>query len=130
MLQRYARLKDERVIKLHILSVDAITNEDNELDLSAGSNLLAELHDDLPENFLPCEKRGEDSKTPGQTAVAGYMYDREQNVFRQPQPFASWLFNQETWEWDPPVSKPLDGEHYYWDESVTEWKIAEPIPEQ
>ena len=41
--------------------------------------------------------------------------------FCPPQPFESWILNQDTYLWDPPVPKPDDGNLYRWDEETLSW---------
>ena len=130
MLQRYAKLKDNVVIKLHILSIDAILDEDGNVDLEIGSNLLAQLNEDQPENFIPCKRNGDQDEgdSLGVVAVQGYVYDRELDEFRPPQRFPSWVFDTNSWSWEAPVAQPEDGQKYYWDEEATEWRVAAEIP--
>jgi hypothetical protein len=125
MLQRYAKLVNDVVIKLHILSVDAITNEDGQIDEAVGSSLLAQIHDDVPENFIACEL---ESGPRGLYVRPGYVYHREIDQFRPQQTFPSWIFNETNWEWEAPVPQPQDDQKYYWDEESVEWKVAEEIP--
>jgi len=54
-------------------------------------------------------------------ACAGYTYDAEKDAFIPPQPFASWLFDEDTYGWYAPSSYPTDGKSYMWDESTTSW---------
>lgn len=58
----------------------------------------------------------------GNYAGVGYTYDQANDVFYAPQPFASWVLNQNTWLWEPPVPMPTDGKMYVWDEPTTSWK--------
>ena len=37
------------------------------------------------------------------------------------QPFASWVFNSTTSQWEAPKPFPLDNKVYYWDEPTTSW---------
>ena len=39
------------------------------------------------------------------------------------QPFASWTFDEDVWEWVPPTAKPSfsEGKETYWDEDTTQW---------
>jgi hypothetical protein len=39
--------------------------------------------------------------------------------------FQSWIFNEETCSFDPPVPYPEDGKKYVWDEPTTSWVVAE-----
>jgi hypothetical protein len=41
-----------------------------------------------------------------------------------PQPYPSWIWNDQTNSWDAPIPKPEDGQEYYWDESSQEWVIV------
>jgi hypothetical protein len=59
----------------------------------------------------------------GNYAGLGYTYDRANDVFYAPQPFASWTLSQTTWLWEPPVALPDDGQMYVWDEATVSWKV-------
>ena len=54
-------------------------------------------------------------------AGIGFTYDREKDAFIPPQPFNSWLLNEDTCLWEAPVAYPEDGEMYKWDEDTTSW---------
>ena len=41
-------------------------------------------------------------------------------------PFASWVRNEDTLEWNPPTLYPTDGKSYRWDEETTSWVEATP----
>ena len=55
-------------------------------------------------------------------AGIGYTYDAVRDAFIPPQPFASWLLNNDTCLWEAPVAMPADGKAYEWDEATTSWK--------
>jgi hypothetical protein len=54
-------------------------------------------------------------------AGIGYTYDAQRDAFIPPQPFASWLLNEQSCQWEPPVPVPNDGQRYQWDEQSTSW---------
>ena len=54
-------------------------------------------------------------------AGIGYTYDAVRDAFIAPQPYASWILNQTTCRWEPPVPYPTDGKNYSWDETTTAW---------
>ena len=54
-------------------------------------------------------------------AGIGYTYDRVRDAFIPPQPYASWVLNEDTCLWDAPVAYPDDGKAYKWDEATTNW---------
>jgi hypothetical protein len=53
-------------------------------------------------------------------AGIGYTYDSQRDAFIAPQPFASWLLDEETCQWSAPIPMPTDG-MYFWDEPTTSW---------
>jgi hypothetical protein len=54
-------------------------------------------------------------------AGIGYTYDLQRDAFIPPQPYKSWVLNEETCLWDSPIQRPNDGEKYVWDESAISW---------
>lgn len=60
-------------------------------------------------------------------AGIGYTYNADIDAFVPPKPFASWVLNNDTAQWEAPVPMPNDG-MYLWDETTTSW-VAVPQPE-
>jgi hypothetical protein len=54
-------------------------------------------------------------------AGIGYTYDQQRDAFIAPQPYASWLLDEATCLWVPPVPMPDGDELYSWDEATTSW---------
>ena len=54
-------------------------------------------------------------------AEPGFFYNEELDGFVPPKPFASWILNEQTGHWDPPIPKPSDGEDYEWNEETLAW---------
>lgn len=54
-------------------------------------------------------------------AGVGFTYDEERDAFIPPQPFASWLLDENTCNWNPPTPYPSDGKFYDWDEESLSW---------
>ena len=54
-------------------------------------------------------------------AGIGYTFDSGRDAFIPPKPFASWVLNEETCNWDAPVARPEDDKMYSWDEATTSW---------
>jgi hypothetical protein len=59
-------------------------------------------------------------------AGVGYSYDAVKDAFIPPQPFASWVLDDDTCLWNAPVVMPTDGKPYAWDEATTSWKEVVP----
>tara|TARA_R110002012_G_scaffold290258_1_gene483830 strand:+ start:886 stop:1248 length:363 start_codon:yes stop_codon:yes gene_type:complete len=56
-------------------------------------------------------------------AGIGYTYDEDRDAFISPKPYASWILNEETCQWDAPVAKPDDGQKYDWNEETQQWDV-------
>jgi len=54
-------------------------------------------------------------------AGIGYTYDAGRDAFIAPQPFPSWVLNEDNCIWEAPTPKPNDGKFYRWDEATTSW---------
>ena len=54
-------------------------------------------------------------------AGIGFTYDRERDAFIPPQPYTSWILNEDTCLWDAPLPYPNDGKQYVWDEQTQKW---------
>lgn len=55
-------------------------------------------------------------------AGIGFTFDEQRDAFIPPKPFASWLLNEQSCLWDPPVPYPTDDKRYEWDETTQSWK--------
>ena len=59
-------------------------------------------------------------------AGIGYTYDSTLDAFIPPQPYASWILDTETCQWEPPIPMPQDGNIYQWDEDTEAWINVTP----
>jgi hypothetical protein len=55
-------------------------------------------------------------------AGIGFTYDSVRDAFIAPQPFNSWLLNEDTCQWEAPTPRPTDDKLYNWDEETVSWK--------
>lgn len=58
-------------------------------------------------------------------AGIGFTYDEERDAFIAPQPFGSWILNEETCQWKAPIDYPNDGLTYFWNEEELDWELAD-----
>ena len=61
-------------------------------------------------------------------ASIGMTYDEDKDAFIPPKPYNSWVLNENTADWDPPVARPeestlQDNQCIHWNESTLEWEI-------
>lgn len=62
-------------------------------------------------------------------ANIGYTFDPHRNAFIPPKPYQSWILNEETCRWEPPIPIPADGLAYRWNETMINWVALDPSPE-
>ena len=61
-------------------------------------------------------------------AGIGYTYDEARDAFIPPKPnLPSWILNENTCQWNAPVSIPTteltENEYYSWNESIINWEV-------
>jgi hypothetical protein len=54
-------------------------------------------------------------------AGVGYTYDLSRDAFIPPKPFGSWVLNEDTCNWEAPISRPTDDKRYTWNEDTLSW---------
>ena len=63
-----------------------------------------------------------------QYAGIGYKYDKEKEIFIQPQPWPSWALDANH-DWQPPIPFPDDNKIYDWNEKKKKWELSKPANE-
>ena len=109
-------------IGLNSKVIEILVVHDNELK---DSNDMS--HENLGINFLTnltgwaIWKQSFTDGTRKNSAGIGYTYDEDRDAFIPKKPFASWILNEETCQWEAPSAMPDDGKKYEWNESTTSW---------
>ena len=57
-------------------------------------------------------------------AGIGYTYDETRDAFIPPQPYDSWVLNEQSCLWEAPVAYPDDGQMYTWNEELGTWDLT------
>lgn len=57
-------------------------------------------------------------------AGIGYTFDTQRDAFIPPQPYPSWLLDEVTCLWQPPVPMPEDEQFYDWHEDTQQWVVV------
>jgi hypothetical protein len=58
-------------------------------------------------------------------ATVGGRYDQSKDAFIPIKPFESWILNEDTCQWEAPISEPTDGQKYFWNETNQTWDLQE-----
>lgn len=120
----YARVNSENVVVYVTPVSDTMITEENgvENEDQALNHLYTTIPDSVGDRWIRTSYTGEFRK---RYAGMGYIWNEELDAFIQPRPYASWVLNTQSCEWDPPVPIPQtseDGVQYTWDEENVNWK--------
>jgi hypothetical protein len=58
-------------------------------------------------------------------AGIGYTYDEDRDAFIPKKPYNSWILNEQTCNWEAPITRPQDGNEYSWNETNLNWELVE-----
>jgi hypothetical protein len=58
-------------------------------------------------------------------AGIGYTYNADIDAFVPPKPYASWVLNNDTAQWEAPVPMPDDDNKYQWNEETLSWDLVD-----
>jgi len=120
----FAKLKPSNNVVLRVLTVSnnsAPTEQE-------GIDFLKNLYG----NDSVWKQTWEDGSQRKNYAAEGYTYDSGRDAFIPPQPYPTWVLNEGTCDWDPPVAAPTDvpvdsdgnQANYKWDEDSQSWIVA------
>ena len=56
-------------------------------------------------------------------AGIGYIYDSQRDAFIPKKPYNSWILNDSTCNWEPPIAYPQDNNLYEWNETTKTWDL-------
>ena len=54
-------------------------------------------------------------------AGVGYTYDKTLDAFIEPKPYLSWILDESTCKYVPPIPSPSNTEKYKWEETSQTW---------
>ena len=119
-MAHFAKLDDNNVVlAVHVVNNDVITVDGVESE-QVGIDFLTDLHGHS--SWKQTSYNGTIRKN---YAGIGYTYDAGRDAFIPPQPWASWVLNETTCQWESPVAYPtVDPENfkaYAWFEPNQQW---------
>lgn len=62
-------------------------------------------------------------------AAEGFKYDESLDIFIRPKPYESWIFDENSLDWQAPEPKPDTSDICYWDEDTKNWIVLPTIPD-
>jgi hypothetical protein len=116
-MAHFAKLDDNNVVlAVHVLNNDVIVIDGVESE-QAGIDFLADLH-----GYSNWKQTSYNKSFRKNYAGIGYRYDESLDAFIPPQPYTSWIFNEETCRWDSPIPYPEGNLVYIWNEPTVSWQ--------
>ena len=117
-MAHFAELNENNVVKQVI-----VVNNDELLDNGVESEAkgIAFCQSLFGGNWIQTSYNGNIRKN---YAGTGCIYDPIRDAFIPQQPYSSWILNEDTCQWEAPVSYPQDGNVYIWNEETLSWDIV------
>ena len=110
-MAHYAFLDENNVVTQVITG----RNETEVVDgISDWETYYGQLHNQV------CKRTSFNNNIRKQYAGIGYTYDEDADVFIAPQPYPTWILD-ENYDWQPPVPYPDDEGMFVWDEDIEDW---------
>ena len=107
-MSHYALIENDIVVNVVVAEADWVAQQSGEW-VQTSYNTRGGVH---TQGGTPLRKN---------YAGIGFSYDAQRDAFIPPQPYPSWVLNEDTCLWDAPTPMPTDGKRYEWDETTTSW---------
>tara|TARA_A100001388_G_C28647106_1_gene440037 strand:+ start:463 stop:852 length:390 start_codon:yes stop_codon:yes gene_type:complete len=122
----WARIDDNNIVQ------EVIVIKEAELDTGAWGDkskwIKTSYNTHQGKHYVPKEHQDWSEESSDQSKALRFryagindIYDVENDVFYEQQPFESWTLNKTTWLWEAPVAYPTDDKRYVWNEDKKEW---------
>ena len=123
-MAHFARLENNLVTQVIVVNNSILLDGDGNEQESLGLSFCQSLYG----NSTVWKQTSYNNNLRKNFAGIGYSYDTTRDAFIPPQPYSSWLLDETTCQWDPPIPYPNDPNYYYqWDESTISWVQTGPI---
>jgi hypothetical protein len=121
-MSHFARIdKDNIVQSVHVIDNENLLNEQGKEEEDFGIAYLNKIHG-VGFTWVQTSYNGNLRKN---YAGIGFTYDSERDAFIPPQIYDSWTLNEDTCQWEAPISYPDDDKMYSWNEETQTWDDVE-----
>jgi hypothetical protein len=101
-MAHFAQIDENNVVTQVIVVANSDTADASGVEKSISCGVLREI------TWRHMEADQLQRLHPQEHAGLGYTYDSERDAFIPPKPFASWILNESTAQWEAPVAMPED----------------------
>jgi hypothetical protein len=117
-MAHFAKLNENNIITdVYVVTNDDILN----LPFPASEPVGIEFLNNLQGSVSIWKQTSYNNNFRKRYAGIGYTYNLEHDAFIPPQPFESWVLDEQELIYKPPVAYPTDGNMYIWDENTVSW---------
>jgi len=127
----FAKIEDNIVVDIVVVNNEDVEDGDGVEQESIGIAFLKNLFG----NDTEWVQTSYNNNFRKNYAGVGFTYDQTRDAFIPPQPYPSWILDEDTCCWDAPIPYPLPEEKeafsgsfdhvYEWDEDNVTWKVQE-----
>ena len=114
-----------KVLAVHTVSNDIATTEQAGVDFLNNLFNTRDVYKQTSYNTFSGEHLLGGTSLRKNYSGIGYSYDQTRDAFIAPQPFASWILNETTCQWEAPVALPDTENRYNWNEETKQWDLDE-----
>lgn len=119
-MAHFAEIDGQNIVqRVIVVSNDVLLDENNNEQETLGTSFCTNL---LGGTW---KQTSYNNNTRKRFAAVGYTFDTQKDAFIRPRPYASWTLNADSCEWEAPVSYPIDGKPYDWDENNRVWILTD-----
>ena len=117
-MAHFAQLDENNVVTQVIVIHNNELMDENGVEQEQRGIEFCKAHYGQDTNWIQTSYNGNFRKN---YAGIGYTYDVQRDAFIPIKPFESWLLDEESCVWYPPIPMPQDGKLYLWDEPTLQW---------
>jgi len=126
MMAHYALLNSDNTVVQVITGVDenVIQTDVDGTQVGGSSEAWEQFYASRPWfEGLTCKRTSYNNNYRKNYAAIGGYYDENLDAFIYPKPYNSWILNEDTCQWEAPLTRPLeDGRIYIWNEDNLNWQ--------
>jgi len=115
-MAHFAKVQDNKLVgEIIVIANEVLLDENGDEQEALGLGFIESLG--LDGVWVQCSYNGTfRAHYPGR----GFTYDADRDAFIPPQPYASWVLDEDTCLWVAPIAYPAEGAHT-WDEEDGDW---------
>ena len=125
-MAHFAKINSDNIVtEVIVINNDVIKDSDGTEQESLGVTFCTQIY-----GIGTYKQTSYNSNMRKNMATVGSTYDTTRDAFIRPKIYPSWVLDEATCRWKPPVDHPSDSEAiggnvlYQWDESFTNWKVS------